>query len=72
LNVQLTLDEKLLGKIKNAIRTGGKIQRQQAVYTRHTTHTGERLFGRYLPAAEEETIGAVTGGIEKVFRPTHV
>jgi hypothetical protein len=39
LNVQLTLDEKLLEKIKNAIRTGGKIQRQQAVYTRLTTHT---------------------------------
>jgi hypothetical protein len=25
--------------------------------------TGERLFGRYLPVNEEETIGAVTGGI---------
>jgi hypothetical protein len=24
--------------------------------------TGERLFGRYLPVTEEETIGAVTGG----------
>jgi hypothetical protein len=25
--------------------------------------TGEWLFGRYLPVTEEETIGAVTGGI---------
>jgi hypothetical protein len=24
--------------------------------------TGERLFGRYLPVSEEETIGAVAGG----------
>jgi hypothetical protein len=24
--------------------------------------TGERLFGRYLPVPEEETIGAVVGG----------
>jgi hypothetical protein len=41
--------------------------RDSRLFTLDTLHilsvTGEWLFGRYLPVSEEETIGAVTGGI---------
>jgi hypothetical protein len=41
--------------------------RDSRLFTLDTLHIlsviGERLFGRYLPVTEDETVGAVTGGI---------